>query len=244
MSQDIDAALKDWEYKPGAIRARMVEASDGRQVLQMRLDLGVLQMEPEGRPDGTRPHGCLSYFDYLKKVRKRHRVKEPFVLTEEQCLEADREFIQFYHRRICWLALRNFTKAIADAEHTLAFMDFVRDHSPNEEYTLAHEQYRSFVLFQRTQARAALAVEADDPEAAIDAINAGREQIREFFVEEGLEEQLEEDPMVQHLGEMEQSLRKIHNIEATLQEQLDRAVANEEYEKAARLRDALLKRQR
>src|SRR5205807_8100917 len=32
------------------------------------------------------------------------------------------------------------------ADHTLAFMDFVRDHSPNEEYTEAHEQYRGFVL--------------------------------------------------------------------------------------------------
>ena len=29
-------------------------------------------------------------------------------------------------------------------------MDFVRDHSPNDEYKLAHEQYRGFVLFHRT----------------------------------------------------------------------------------------------
>ena len=38
----------------------MVKAADGRQVIQMRIDLGVLQLEPEGRPDGdalaaTRP---------------------------------------------------------------------------------------------------------------------------------------------------------------------------------------------
>ena len=55
MSQDIDAALRGWEFKPGEVQARQVQAEDGRQVLQMRMDLGIVQMETEGRPDGTRP---------------------------------------------------------------------------------------------------------------------------------------------------------------------------------------------
>src|SRR5207237_9895342 len=101
-----------------------------------------------------------------------------FVLSEWHCDEAGREFIQYCHRRICWLALRNYAQAIADADHTLAFMGFVRDHSPDEEYAQAHEQYRGFVLFHRTQAAAALAVEKDDPEAALDAIQAGLRKLR------------------------------------------------------------------
>ncbi len=44
MSQDIDGALKGWDYKPGVVQARLVQAGSGRQVLQMRLDLGVLQI--------------------------------------------------------------------------------------------------------------------------------------------------------------------------------------------------------
>ena len=58
----------------------------------------------------------------------------------------------------------------------------------------------------------------------------------------GGEEQMEED-MVQHLRKIEKSLREQHGIGETLQEQLDRAVANENYEEAARLRDALRKRE-
>jgi hypothetical protein len=135
--------------------------------------------------------------------------------------------------------LRSFDKAMADADHTLAFMDFVRDHAPNEEYRLAHEQYRGFVLFHRTQAAAARAVESDDPEAAVDAILTGLRQIRSFFAEHELEEQAEDDGMVRQLRKLEQSLREMHGIEETLQEQLDKAIANEEYERAARLRDAL-----
>jgi hypothetical protein len=244
MNQDIDAALQGWEYRPGMIQARMVTAKDGREVIQMRIDLGILQIETAGRPDGTEPHGHSTYFDYLKQQTKvAKRAGHEFTLSEEQCEEADREFVQFYHRRLCWLALRNYQRAMDDADHTIAFMDFVANHSPSEEYTQAHEQYRGFVVFHRTQAAAALAVDKDKPEKAIDEINAGLARLRSFFAHFGVEDEMEDDGMVQRLREMEASLRKTHKIEETLQEQLDRAIANEEYEIAARLRDKLRKRE-
>lgn len=243
MHQDIDSALQGWEFKPGVVQARLVQARDGRQVIHMRIDLGVLQIETTGRPDGTRPHGCDTYLEYLhQQARMAASGGHPFVLSEEQCEEADREFLQFYHRRICWLALRNFTRAIADADHTLAFMDLVRDHSPSEEYTQVHEQYRGFVRFHRTQAASSLALERDDPEGAIDEIREGLRHLRAFFALFEVEEHMEEDGMVQKLRKMERSIRDRHKIEATLQEQLEQAIANEEYETAARIRDALRRR--
>jgi UvrB/uvrC motif len=239
MSLDIDAVLQDWEFKPGVVQARLVNALDGRQVLQMRLELGLMQLEVSDRPDGNRPHGFPTYFDYLKNEAID---AADFTLNNEQAQEADREFLQFYHRRLCWLALRQYARALADADHTLAFMDFVRDHSPSDEYTQAHEQYRGFVLFHRTQAAAAAAVEAEDAEAAVDAIRQGLDRMRDFFVQFEAEEQMEEDGMVQLLRQMERSLRQTHGIETTLQEQLDKAVADEDYETAARIRDVLRKR--
>jgi hypothetical protein len=249
MSQDIDQALRDWEFKPGIIQARLIDvgvAPDTRQVIQMRLDLGILQMETTGRPDGVTPNGCPTYFDYLQRLAakaNRSKAKREFQLTEEQCLEADREFMQFYHRRICWLALREYERAVQDADHTLAFMTFVKDHSPNEEYTEQHEVYRAFVLFHRTQALAALRMDHKDPEGAVDAVNQGLESIRLFFEENGLDERWNEDAMVQELKKMQDRIRDMHNIDATLQEQLELAISREEYETAARLRDAIRKRQ-
>jgi hypothetical protein len=243
VAQDIDAALQGWEFKPGVVQARMVQASDGRDVVQLRIDLGILQLETTGRPDGSRPQGHSSYFHYLQSVADSlERAGQKLTLSEEQCLEADREFVQFYHRRLCWLALRQFARAVADGDHTLAFMDFVRDHSPSDDYTQAHEQYRGFVVFQRTQAAAAQAVENQDAEAAIDAIEAGLKALRDFFARFDAESQMEEDSMVQRLRQLEKSLRQTHGIEATLREQLDQAIAREDYETAARIRDALRKR--
>jgi hypothetical protein len=138
-----------------------------------------------------------------------------------------------------WLSLRRFAPAVADADHTLAFMDFVRDHSPADEYTRAHEQYRGFVLFHRTQAAAAAAVERGKHEQAIDEIRAGLSQIRRLHDDEDESDH----EIIQTLERMAQSLREQHGIDSTLREQLERAIAAEEYEAAARLRDALRQRE-
>jgi hypothetical protein len=132
---------------------------------------------------------------------------------------------------------------VADADHTLTFMDFLREHSPSEQYTRAHEQYRGFVTFQRTQGAAALALEKDDPEGAINEVHRGLTRLRDFFAAHDAEEQMEEDGMVRHLRKIEDFVRREHHIEATLQEQLDRAIANEEYETAARIRDQMRQRE-
>ena len=245
VNQDIDNVLRDWEYKAGVVQARLVDAPGGRQVIQMRVDLGVLQLEVDARPDGAHPHGHDTYYEYLHdRSRAAQRAGSKFVLSEEESQEADREFMQFYHRRVCWLALRQYARAMRDADHTLTFMDLVKRHSPGDEYTQAHEQYRGFVLFHRTQAASALQVEKNNPEQAVDEVRSGLEKLKAFFLEFGLEEQMEEDPMVQHLKKIESTLREQYDIGATLHEQLEQAIAAEDYERAAQLRDALNKRKR
>lgn len=240
MANDIDSLLQQWEYRPGELQARIVEAGDGREVIQMRIDLGVMQIEPTGRPDGERPSGFATYFDYLlEKADQAARSEVEFQLTEEQCQEADREFVQFYHRRICWLSLEKYHRAVSDADHTLAFMDFVRDHSPDEQYVQAHEQYRGFVLFQRTQAAAAAKLNQENPESAIDEIHSGLNKLQDFFEAFGVDSEMDEHPMVQHLRRIEDSVREEHGITATLREQLAAAVEAERYEEAARLRDVM-----
>lgn len=236
-SPDIDAVLRNWPFEPGEVNARLLQAADGREVLQMRIDMGVLQLEVENRPDGERPGGAETYFDYLMGLAILEG--DGFELTEEQCEEADREFIQYYHRRICWLSLREFRRAVRDADHSLAFMDFVKTCSPGEEWTASHEQYRPFILFHRTQAAALSVLEDSGPEAAIEEMNRGLARIREFFEEYEAEDRFEDDELVQRLQEMKESLREHYHIGRTLQERLADAIASEQYELAAKLRDEI-----
>ncbi|MBN2477542.1 MAG: UvrB/UvrC motif-containing protein [Pirellulales bacterium] len=240
--QDIDEIIRRWPYQPGVVSARLVKADDGREVLQMRIEMGLLQMETVGRPDGERPGGVETCLDEL--IQQAFAEGDSFVLTEDRCFEVDREFLQFYHRRICYLALRDFERAIADADHTLALMDFAAAHSPDPEWTLSHEQYRPFVLFHRAQAAAMAALQEAGPEAAIEQIDRGLQRIRAIFVTMEAEEQFDQDQLVAQLAELRESLRDEYHVGRTLAEQLADAVANEEYERAARLRDEIAQRRK
>ncbi len=238
---DIDRLLQEWPYEPGEISAHLVKAVGGREVLQMRVEMGVLQLETTGRPDGERPGGLSTYFDLLQQVAAEEG-NDVFVLDGEQCAEADREFMQYYHRRVCWLALREFRRAAVDAEHTLGLMDFCRDHSPSEEWTLSHEQYRPFVLFHRTQAATLARLEEEGAEAAMQEINGGLNEFHDLFVQYDAEEQFDDDDLVCRLQELRDTLRQQYKVKPTLAEQLAQAVADEQYELAAKLRDELSRR--
>jgi len=238
--RDIDTLLKNWEFRPGEVNARLIKSRSGREVLQMRIDMGIVQMETDLRPDGQRPGGAETYYDYL--VGEAIRLGDAFRLSQEQCSESDREFVQYYQRRLCWLSLREYRRAAHDADHSLAFMDFIRRHSPDDEWTLSHEQYRPFVLFHRVQAGALAALEEAGPENAIREINTGLARFRDLFARYDAEEQYADDELVRRLEEMRESVRQRYDVGRTLEEQLAEAVQVEDYESAARIRDRIQRR--
>jgi hypothetical protein len=243
--QDITEILNQWPFDPLSVNVRMLESSQ-REILQMRVDMGILQLEIEGRPDGNRFQGASTYYDFLKRKSE----QEDFELDEDQCLEIDREFVQFYHRRVCWLQLKEFARAVKDADHTLGLMDFCKEHSPDEQWTISHEQYRPFVLYHRTQAAALAHIDSDDEELenlaaaelAIEEVNGGLDSLRELFVEYEAEEQFDGDELVQRLIEFREGLRDKYDVGKTLKERLEQAIETEAYELAANLRDQLSKR--
>jgi hypothetical protein len=249
MRRDIDEALQGWPYEPepGEIVARELRARDGRMVIQVRVELGILQLEIDGRPDGVRPHGFMTYLDFLRhKAAARGLApggKAPsWTMGQEHCHETDREFVQFYHRRVAWLALQRYDRALADADHTLALMDFVCRHGGDPEYIANHEKFRGLVLFHRTQAAAALALERRKPEEAIDAVHDGAEKLLRHQRAWEIDHEPDETPnetLVEQLRTLEHEIRKNFAVEKTLREQLDDAVAHEDYERAARLRDQI-----
>ena len=250
-ANDIDDILKQWPFDPQSVNVRLLELSH-RQVLQMRVDMGLLQLETDGRPDGNKFEGQRTYFEFLQKNSSKS--EDEFELSDDVCMEIDREFVQFYHRRVCWLQLKEFGKAVKDADHTLKLMDFCKSHSPDEQWTVSHEQYRPFVLYHRTQAAALSHLNAEDEdddvktsdrrsvELAIEEVNEGLERLRDLFVEYEADEQFDEDDLVVRLRELREGLREKYDVGMTLNEQLAAAISNEDYELAARLRDELSKR--
>lgn len=236
---NIDKILQQWPYEPNSVNVRIIKGSDSREVIQMRIEMGLLQLEINGRPDGVRPEGFDTYYEYLRDLASRN---SSLVMTEDQCAEADREFVQFYHRRICWLALREFSQAVRDADHTLGLMNFCRKHSPDDSWTVTHEQYRPFVMFHRTQAATLQALEDQDAEGAVERVNEGLDRLRDLFAQVEDDDDFEDHELVERLVELRESVREKFSVGRTLQEQLGDAIASEQYELAAMLRDQLANR--
>lgn len=239
-AQHLDHLLSKWAFDPNSLNARLIKGRDGRDVIQMRVDMGILQMETTGRPDGAQPHGCETFLDYLQGVLLEDPARR---LSDDECGEVDREFMQFYHRRICWLRLQYYHRAVMDADHTLRLMDVSERMSPDEDWTNSHEQYRPFVLFHRTQAEALAELEDNGAEEAVQAISSGLDAIKTFFVKHEAEEHFDTDELVTRLVELRESLRNEYSVGRTLKERLAEAVEQEHYELAAKLRDELSRRE-
>jgi hypothetical protein len=121
-------------------------------------------------------------------------------------------------------------------------MDFIRRHGLEDEYIASHEQFRGPVLFHRTQAATALALERRRPEEAIDALRDGVDRLgahQRTWWEEHDPAESPNPALIESLRSIEEEIRKNFAVEKTLREQLDEAVAREDYEQAARLRDKI-----
>src|SRR6476659_8950756 len=109
---DITHALHGWSFEPGQVNVRLIRGNDGKAKLQLRLDLGLLQMEIEGRPDGKRPHRSPTELDFQKRKLSSHQTKHGsdsgFKLTQRDCQLLREESAMFYHRYLSMFVLEQY----------------------------------------------------------------------------------------------------------------------------------------
>ena len=240
MNLDLNNLLDGWPHEPGQIRVRKILGNDGKEKLQLRIDLGLIQMEMTGRPDGVRPHGCESLLEWHKERAGEAETRgDEYSLNPEECCELQQEGIQYYHRYISLFQLGDFAEVIRDTQRNLELFSFVAGHAEREELAWPFTQFRAYVIMMNTRACASLELERHDFAAAIRQIERGRDKIVEAHQDrpdnagpipeaEFLEEWLEELKNRRPLTKLE-----------TLEREMDRAIATEAYERAAELRDAI-----
>jgi len=245
MTKDISPVLEGWDYEPNEIKVRIVKGLDRKEKIQLRLDLGLLQMEIDGRPDGMRPYGKESFLQYYEDLAKRHFRKygndTPFCLDARDCMRLQHEAIQYYHRYLSLMKLGDFKRVVRDTRRNIRVFDLVSKYAVNEEVKWGFEQYRPYVIMMLTRALGSISLEKKDYDEALRHVETGVEEILNFYENIGETELAEESFEVQFLyswGEEIEQSRPLSKFEA-LQRKLDKAVELENYEWAARLRDEL-----
>jgi hypothetical protein len=242
MSLDLNTILRDWPHEPGAIKVRKIVGLDGHEKLQLRIDLGVLQMEMTGRPDGVRPHGCESLLAY-HQLRAAHAVGrgETYQLTPEQCAELQQEGIQYYHRYLSLFQINDFAGVVRDTQRNLDLFTFVAEYTDREELSWTLQQFRPYVLMMNTRAKASIFLAQGKFGEAMIEIERGRDAILDFFQKSNFPELASKSSEIAFLDEWLDEVkakRPLSKLEI-MQREMETAIAKELYEKAAELRDAI-----
>ena len=252
MADDLNEILKNWEYHPAdeTANVRLVVGGDAIERLQLRVRFGILELYADGSPET----GGESILDEINRELAEHRARKGsdkgFSINDFKTAQVSQEIMDYYQRRVCFFLLGDYRRAMRDAEHNLDLMRMLRKYSVDERAVLNHDRYRAFVLMDRARASAMVAVEQGELDRAMLEIDDAIAAIEEFYKEYSRGDLAGRSNEIEVLRDLKGELRKEYGISMTdserlqaLQEEQARAIAHEDYEKAARLRDEIQRMQ-
>jgi hypothetical protein len=240
---DLRHVLDGWPYDPEN-NVRVVLGNDGREVLQVRLCMGIEQYEMTGRPDGKRPHGKDSAFDHYQEcwVQARDRGEaSTFALSAEQCAELFTEGMLYYYRYLNLFQVRNWGGTIRDTTRNLRLFDFVHRHAEREEDQNYLEQWRPYIMRINVTAAAMVQLEAGAHKTALELLQQTMHKIESLSDMDDQNFQVERKRSLLTLRELARQIEKNRPVseQERLQGELRQAIAKQEFERAAELRDRI-----
>lgn len=243
MGRDLTEILKDWEYDPEN-SVRIIEADDGRKVLQIRQPLGIEQYEMDGRPDGLRPDGksCLLevYQEKLENHRAEHGGDEGFSLSHEDCDDLQSEGIIYYYRYLILFQVGDFERTAADTDHNLGLCELIGAYAEQDADKKQILQYRPYILRMNALSKAMLSMNRELTMTARDLLENA---IRSIEGMADVDTPTFEVERMRSLSVLRATLKQVMERKpspvAQLKHELDQAVLEENFELAAELRDRI-----
>lgn len=255
---DITPLLQDWHFKPNDIAVRYVAGRDGKEKLQLRIDLGLMQLELDGRPDGKRIDGRESWLEWHREQQAAHEAENPdgapYQLDSDSCAELMREGVQYYHRYLGFWHSGRYELCARDTQRNLSLFEFVRNHARSDRDKMQFDQWRPYVTMMHARAVGTPLIELKQWDAATGVVDAAIRDVRQFLLDYDQQEQEENlselaflrrwREEIQQAAEQGQnpvakSLAEAADPAARVQAELAAAIEQERYEDAARLRDEL-----
>lgn len=244
MNHDISLFLREWPHDLGK-NVRKIVGEDGAPKLQVRLPLGIEQYELAGRPDGQTPGGAESYLELFEQRLEEHVAAnggaDEFALSEEDCARLREESMLYYSRYLLCFQVGEYDQVREDTERNMRAFRFVSDYAERQEDRDALNQYWPYIIRINAMSRAITAAQTADAQAAMGIIERALQDIQALPEVATQTFSLEKMRSIGALEEMVTELRdNTPPKEAEMvRERLRKAIAIENYEKAAQLRDLL-----
>lgn len=243
MSFDLTALLRDWPYDSDN-NMRIVEAENGRSILQVRQPLGVEQYELDGRPDGARPFDSESVIESINNRLARHTEAsgddEGFELTHDDCVLMQSEGILYYYRYLLLYQLNDFERVARDTEHNLRICELLENYCTDKDDRNAVLQFKPYIVRMNAMARAMQYARDDDSDQARKTLEQAIVEIQAIEKIDSPAFQFERVRSVNFLrSARDQITDHPADPRKKLEHELRQAVDEEDYERAAKLRDRI-----
>ena len=257
MSHDLSTLLKEWPYDPEH-GIRIVTAQDGRAVMQVRLPLGIEQYELQGRPDGARPFdretAVQAFEERLSHYVEEHGSDEGFTIEHDDAVMLQNEGVLFYYRYLLLFQSNDFERTARDTEHNLRLCRLLERYCPDEDDRNAVLQFKPYILRMNAMARAMTAVKQGMGAVARQILEGG---IAEIDGLENIDSPAFRFEKVRSANYLRSTLSRLADGEldvdgestsggeeergevTALEQELEQAVEEENYERAATLRDRI-----
>ena len=162
----------------------VLQIEDGREVVIVQPNaFTISRIYATGRPDGMRPHGVDSYYDYffarLRAYEAQHETRAGFQLESEEWETLFEESFHRYTRYLLFAGIKRWEDVQRDTATNLAVTNLARECAPSEIAWRSY-QYKGYMLMMHSIAKAELSLQEDDTAAALQHIDTGIQQIGEF----------------------------------------------------------------
>ena len=163
---------------------RVLKLAEDKEVVVVQSNaFTISRIYTSGRPDGKKPHGRESYYEYfceqLEDYKQQHGSDEGFGLTPEDWRVLFRESYDRYTRYLLFAGIKRWADVKRDTDTNLAVTNMGKQYAPSD---IAWEsyQYKGYILMMNGMANAELCLMEDDHPGALDQVNLGIQRIGKF----------------------------------------------------------------
>jgi hypothetical protein len=247
MNEDIGNILRDWKFNQDEIaNVRLIDGVDGHKKIQLRIDMGIIQMEMDNNPSGEKVGDFESWLEYYEDKQKKFedsKVDDYFSLNSEECRNLETEAVRYYYRYFSLMKLDDYKRVIRDTERNLRVLKFVKKYASSELDSWELNQFKPYIIMMNTRAKISLMLSDKSDyavENAVELCDMGIPAIKNFFKEYNIEDERENSAEITILKTLKDELTGI--MPESLEKKLLKAVEDERYEDAAFIRDEIRKK--
>lgn len=163
---------------------RILTIEDGREVVVVKPNtFTITRFYASGRPDGARPHGLDSYYEYylakLNKYEDENGTRKGFLLSEGEWQTLFDESFHRYTRYLLFAGIKRWEDVERDTATNIAVTNLARNYASSNIAWRSY-QYKGYMIMMNSIAKAEISLQQDDPLTALQHIDHGIEQIGEY----------------------------------------------------------------